>query len=425
MNRVWLWSALTAIIAISSLLQFQIWDKRVPATHSDLLPRIVGTRDALKGMNPYSPTVLRDIQTTYYGHPLPPHDKRDPQYFSYPALIIPLIAPFVHLHWTFIRTAFVWSMLAGFALSSFWWMRIVRPAVSGMTYMLVIVLSASSWPVVWGLRQRQPTMAIAVLLAAACFSLVRRLDLLAGACMALSMVKPQIGLPLTLWLIAWSLRHRRWRFPVGFAVTLSALWVVTDVMVPGWFMEWIHSLGAYEAINSPICEMLAGKWVGLAATILLGAWSIGLLWGMLNQDSQSEGFVRAIALALAATILIVPMQSTFMYDQVLLLPAILLIAFSKPSGSGAVWLRRLTLTCIGWEFISVLVSAAGEVIQPRVLAWFVLPFVDQILPIVALASLLLIAEELSWSSSGLKRYWLRCVNLGKPARGSLQPGREV
>ncbi len=415
LKKAWVWFALTAVIVISSLFQFQLWDKRVPATHSDLLPRVVGTRDALEGMNPYSPTVLRDIQTAYYGHPLPPHDKRDPQYFSYPALIIPLIAPFVHLRWTFIRTAFVWSMLAGFALSSFWWMRMVRPAVSGMTYMLVIILSASSWPVVWELRQRQPTMAIAVLLAAACFSLVRRLDLLAGACMALSMVKPQIGLPLTLWLIVWSLRHRRWRFPAGFAVTLSALWVVTDVMVPGWFMEWIQSLKAYTSINAPLCEMLAGKWVGLLATAVLGLWSIWILWGMLDRNSDSEGFVQAITLALAATLLVVPMQPTFIYDQVFLFPAILILIFSTPSRADTVWMRRLTLICIGAEFALVSLSAVGELFTPNWLVWFVLPFVDQILPLVALVALLLMSQELRWSSYRLKMYWPLSVKQAKPA----------
>jgi hypothetical protein len=425
LKKVWVWSVLTVIIVISSLIQFHIWDKRIPASHSDLLPRIVGTRRALHGMNPYSPAVLRDIQTAYYGHPLPPHDKRDPQYFSYPALIIPLLAPFSHFHWSFVRMAFVWFMLAGFALSAFWWMRMVRPSGQILTYIFVIALSASSWPVVWGLRQRQPTMAIAILLAAACFSLVRRFDLLAGACMALSMVKPQIGLPLTLWLAVWSFRHRRWKFPLGFAVTLSALWAVTNTMVPGWFMEWINSLAAYTSINAPLCEMLAGKWVGLLATAVLGLWSIWILWGMLDRDSDSDGFMQAIALALAATILIVPMQPTFVYDQVLLLPAILILISSKPSGAGAVWLRRLTLICIAGEFASILISTAGEIFEPKQLVWFVLPFINQVLPIIALLALLLLAEEFKWSPFGLKQFGPRWIRRAKMTPEGMQAHRRT
>ena len=323
---------------------------------------------------------------------------------------------------------FVWSMLAGFALSAFWWMRLVRPVLptrQTLTYILVIVLSASSWPVVWGLRQRQPTMTIAILLAAACFSLVRRFDLLAGACMALSMVKPQIGLPLTLWLIVWSLRHQRWKFPIGFAVTLSVLWVATNMMVPGWFMEWIHSLTAYTSINAPLCEMLAGKWIGLPATVALGLWSIWLLWGMLDRHSDSEGFVQAIALALAATLLVVPMQPTFIYDQVLLLPAILILTFATPSGTGAIWLRRLTLTCVGGEFVAVLIGAVGELFAPKWLAWFVLPFADQVLPIAALVALLLLAEESRWSPSNLRKYWPGRVRRAEPVPRHVQPRRHI
>lgn len=58
-----------AAAALYHLHTTNLW---MPQTYSDLLPRIVGARDALRGLNPYSAHVLHDIQRACYGRVLRP-----------------------------------------------------------------------------------------------------------------------------------------------------------------------------------------------------------------------------------------------------------------------------------------------------------------------------------------------------------------
>jgi len=398
---------LVAVLAGSSFLLWRTVDRKMPHVNSDLLIRVVGTRDALRGMNPYSAAVLRDIQTAYYGHTLKPHSPNDPEHFDYPALIVPLLAPFVGLSWPAIRVGFLCVVVPGFMISSFWWVRILRPAASALTLISVVALSLFAWPTVWGLRLQQPTLVIAILVAAGCYALVRGADSVAGVCMAVSLVKPQVSLPVSLWLLAWSVRHRCWRFSIGFAATLFTLWALTETMVPGWFPKWIGDMGSYMSFTAPVCEMVFGKPVGLVLTVLLGAWSILILWGMLGKESDAEEFGRALALGLAATLLIIPVEFPIIYDQVCLLPSIVVLLFVRPRSSGAVLFRALTMISVAFGFLAVILVAASAVFQPSDPVGMALLFMNQPLPIVALVALLFTVEEQGWSSTGLKKYWIR------------------
>lgn len=405
--RVWLAIIILVVGAASSLFHVWAFDLMRPSGYSDLLPRVIGTRDALRGMNPYSGAVLRDIQTAYYGHVLSGKHHLDPQYFSYPALIIPLLAPFVHFPWPVIEAGFLLLVIPAFIVGCLLWLRLMEPRPTVFACMVVLGLCLCSWPAVWGFRLQQPTMVIFVLLAGAVFSLRRKWDLIAGFCMTFAVIKPQLSLPLLLWLLVWSVKYRRWQFPAGFVVSFTALWLITDSIVPGWFGKWIASLGSYVAIDVPVCEMTFGKPAGLAMTLLLGAWSIWLLWGMLGFDSDSAGFYRAVALGIAASVLITPMNPAFVDDQVLLFPAILLIIFSPALGAPSVLSRMLTLAFLGWNYVALVIAAMIEVFHPESMFGYFLPFADQILPVVVLVSLLVVGEENGWSRCGFGRVLVR------------------
>jgi hypothetical protein len=64
---------------------------------SDLYPRWLGARELLlRGRNPYSPEMTREIQRGYYGRPLDPRlpgDPKDQQGFAYPVYVVFLLAP--------------------------------------------------------------------------------------------------------------------------------------------------------------------------------------------------------------------------------------------------------------------------------------------------------------------------------------------
>ena len=195
----------------------------MPNSHSDLLPRLVGTRDALHGMNPYSPRVLRDIQTAYYGRPLTAGDDVDPQYFLYPAVIVPVLAPFTKLSWDVVRPGFIVTIFVALAASTLIWIKLLHLQWPGNLCVAAIGFSVFNIPAMWGLRLQQPSLVIVVLMAGICGLLANGQEVLSGLCLPLLLVKPQISLPLTLWLLAWMVVHRSWRGLVTFLLSLGVL----------------------------------------------------------------------------------------------------------------------------------------------------------------------------------------------------------
>src|SRR5580692_4731632 len=119
--RPWLVGAACALISIS----FWRWAKHilVPAytlqivasgrprgNLSDLYPRWLGARELLlRGRDPYSAEVKREIQTGYYGRPLDPsrpYDPRDQAGFAYPVYVVFCLAPTIGLPFAIVQKAF-------------------------------------------------------------------------------------------------------------------------------------------------------------------------------------------------------------------------------------------------------------------------------------------------------------------------------
>lgn len=361
-------------------------DLYMPQTYSDLLPRIVGTRDTLRGISPYSEHALHDIQRACYGKVIGANSHLDPQYFSYPALIIPLILPISGLSWLMARDLFLAIVVPLLLLSFSWWARKMLLNLSSAATAAVALMCLGVWPVVWGLRLQQPTVVAFILITGAIASVQKDRGWIAGACLAVAAIKPQIALPITAWLMVWSIRKKRFGIFAAFFGVLGALWLGADFLLPSWFSKWLASLGAYTSINKPLAEMFFSKWFGLGVTVVLAWFCVQQLWGMLDSAADSDRFLEAVALALAATLMVVPMQPIFLYDQVLLVPAVLYAMRESGLSPKCSWLARGAVTI---SMALVLVSAAVETVRPNGVIWYILPFLSQPLPLVVVIAMLL------------------------------------
>ncbi len=384
-------SLVGAAILLSAATLFHLYaiNLLMPRAYSDLTPRVVGTRDALHGISPYSIRALHDIQRTIYGHVLKPGSRSDPQYFSYPALIVPLLVPAVNLSRGMVSMAFLAFMLPALAVSFWWWTQRLITGLTPLTTSCVVALCISAWPTVWGLRVEQPTDVAFVLMTGAVAAVARGWDGLAGVFFAVAVVKPQIALPLLLWLSVWCARRRRFSIFPGFAVSLGSLWLAADMIVPHWFSSWIASLSAYSSINHPLGEMLLGKWVGLGATSILAYFCVRRLWTLLDAEAASADFLQGVGLALAATILIVPMQVLFLYDQILLVPAVLFAVNGELRAGATSVSRRIFLGGVALGVVFLLISSTGEIWKPMGATWYALPFLMFPLPVAAIMAMLL------------------------------------
>jgi hypothetical protein len=383
--------ALLGVLAAAPLWYVRVIDRYVPQQRSGLLPRWVGTRAALAGRDPYSPEVLREIQTAFYGHPLAAGDAANPETFLYPAPVVILLAPLAPLSWQGARAAFL--LVTCPLLAWGFWLCIGRlgPSVSAGSRAAVLVLALCSWPVVWGLRMLQLTMPVAALILIAWALLARGRQWLPGILLALVTIKPQLALPVLAWLLLWAVMRRRWALIGSFAATLTVLLAVTEEIVPGWFGHWRASLNNYTGVTHTALplEHLLGHWGGLAVTLAIAGSSAVALWRLRRSAPESAEFGLAMSLVLATTVCLVPMNPPLIYNFVLLLPACLVLALHRRGAAIAQVVRVLALAQLGVGFAVVVLAAAMDLtghLRP-VVAY--LPFLDYLLPPLVAAALAL------------------------------------
>jgi len=367
---------------------------QIPGKHglrsinSDLLPRWVGIRAAFRGEDPYSPAVLRNIQTAFYGRPLTLADRGvDIQGFWYPAYAAVILSPFALLPWSAAPLAFLVVVPLLFIVA----LRLCIGAFeSSRKVAWIATLSITvSWPVMWALRLQQPTVLTAAFVFLAYFLIVRGHDIAAGLLLVASMIKPQLVAPLILWLLLWAVLQRRYRLLASFLCAMTALLIPTEILIPNWFPHWIHSVAGYAENTGSALPLIAaaGRIAGLVATTILVSLSASVLWRLRSSNPQSPQFGFAFSLLLATALCVTPTNLGMTYNQMLLAPAAVLLFWWKPARNNARLVRRGMIGVFAWVFVAVLVSFAGDMLRPSNL-WIKLPFENLLLPVAATVALL-------------------------------------
>ena len=300
---------------------------------SDLYPRWLGARELLlRGRNPYSREVTLEIQRGYYGRVLDasrPNDPKDWQGFAYPVYVVFLLAPLIGLPYHSVQIFFHWLLIVLTALSVPLWLRVLHWRPSNLTIASCIVLLLGSVPAVQGIKLQQLSLLVAAALSAGAASIASGWLFSGGVILALATIKPQLVIPIVLWLVLWSLSDwkARRRIAFGFALTMGTLLAGAEMILPGWWRMFLDAIRQYhqytrnESVLDQLVNWSAGRFAGdilAAAAVLLTAIA---LWRLRNKTAGSAEFGRAVALVFALTVLIVPMYAP--YNQVLLLPAIL------------------------------------------------------------------------------------------------------
>jgi hypothetical protein len=162
------------------------------------------------------------------------------------------------------------------------------------------------------------------------WSLYSGRDELAGAILALTLFKWEVGI-VFLCLVAWRIAHEgRWRVFAGLGMTLTILLAVAFLLYPGWVLPyWVAVIGMMRSAYSPTSyETLARLWPEhgeqLARGVTIAVLALLLLEWAVSRNSDFRRFVWLACLALAATPLLgMPTTNS---SQVVLLPAFVLVA---------------------------------------------------------------------------------------------------
>lgn len=348
------------------------------------------------GQDPYTNETTRDIQTGLFGRPMDARHPADPpldyRAFSYPLYTDLLAAPLLPLGFDTVRFVLTPLFPVITAASLILWVRALRLRFSNSTLAIAIILTLASYPVLEGLFALQPGLLVGAALSVSVAALVRERYLLAGIWLALGTVKPQLVLLVALWLLLWAAsdwKHRK-RFAIGFICTTALLFLMCQLVLPGWFFGWWHSLAGYSRYTLPpltqlVLGRILGTAVGLSMLVLAGV--IG--YKTRRHPADSPGFALAVSFILAVTVILLPTGGA-VYDQVILLPAIFwLAARSDVIPKSSLPIRVLAicaLIALSWQWFvacgvtiaallhsSVISSAAVIVLPTRMAAS--LPFV--------------------------------------------------
>lgn len=259
---------------------------------NDFLVHWVGTQSFVKeGISPYSDDVALRIQNLVYGRPAQAgeHELR----VAYPFYSVFLFLPFSLIEdFTIARAFWMTALEILIIISTFIMIRMVNWKPNFLISFLMIVFSLFWYHGLRSIINGNAVVFILFLIILSIYAIIHKQDELAGICLALITIKPQVVFAFIIFLIFWSLANRRYRVIFWFFGSLIALIILGLFILPSWPMEFIGEVLRYPGYNPPgtpataLAEILPGigRQLGIilsvmSALILIVEWFIGRFSG--------------------------------------------------------------------------------------------------------------------------------------------------
>jgi hypothetical protein len=313
-------------------LQAAEWkgQQRPVGIRSDFYPAWFAAREfLLKGVNPYSAEVTAGIQERAYGRKLQPenpNDWRDQQRFAYPLYVVVIMGPLVLFEFGHVEFVMFPVMFLATVLASWCWLRVFQLPRDAAITGAVALLTLANWQGIEAIVLQQPSLLVAALVAAGVCLYVSGWYGVAGALFAVAMIKPQLALPVTCWILLSAIakwKERKNCF-FGFALVVGFLLVVSEFLMPGWFGYWRQNAKAYSDYvggNAFLLTLVFGNHAGVIISGLLLLSTTYLVWRNRSAVPNSTRFNATLALVMSCTVGLPPIWHY--YDEILLVPVVL------------------------------------------------------------------------------------------------------
>jgi hypothetical protein len=417
------WLFLAAVLCAAGVWQYAI---RVMIPHqvsvaaarglprgnlSDLYPQWLGARELLlHGRDPYGPDVTREIQQGYYGRPLDPgrpEEPKDLQGFAYPVYVAFYLAPSIHFSFERVRKAFFWVLLCLTVATIPLWLRVLRWSATPWAQASLIVCTIGSLTVMQGLKLPQMTLLVSALVALALALLVSDRPIAAGVALACATIKPQLVWLLLLWLTIWSLAdwRRRYRWAASFLFMMAMLCAASEWYLPHWIPRFLQAVQRYRSYNDAVSildKLLPAPWGAMPRALAVAA-TVCIVWKNRRLTEGTPAFATMVSLTLAVTVIVTP--SYALYNQVLLLPALLMLGRDRQ----LLWNRnRISRVLLGlaaglllWQWATSIVLAGLSFVLPlRTIetAWAVPLWTIHFLAVVVAALVLMMSYQKTFTA---------------------------
>ena len=276
----------------------------------------------LRGENPYSDAVTREIQLGMYGHLVRPDE--DQVAFAYPLYAAFIALPFIAFDYSQAQAMWMALLILLATIGVLFLARLNSISLSPIILGLFLLGTLAFYPAVRAIFMGQYALVSFFFIVLACLAVQKQFDWAAGIFLAVSTMKPQPVILLVPVIVLWAVYQRRWRIAVGAVGGMIVLIGLSLLLLPTWvfdFVQAIRKYAEYEPVGPPV-QILFELWLPdmfrLPMTLLFGALLLSwVIWQVAHLLRRSwSDFLPALSLvAIVSTWINGRMGSS---DQVLL-----------------------------------------------------------------------------------------------------------
>ena len=255
------------------------------------------------GTSPYSDEVALSIQNAVYGRPAQTgeHELR----VAYPFYSIIIFFPFALVKDFEIARA-LWMTFLEFLviLSTFMMIRLVNWKPKILITFLVTVFGLFWYHGLRAIINGNAVIVIMFLVILSIYAIMHKQYELAGICLALMTIKPQVEIIYILFVIFWAFYNKKYRLIFWFVGSFIALILLGLFLLPNWPLDFLREVVRYPEYNPPgtpasaLAELLPG--IGQRLGILVSSLSgiVLLVEWFLGRQSREIKFIWVASLTL-------------------------------------------------------------------------------------------------------------------------------
>ncbi|MBE2201222.1 MAG: DUF2029 domain-containing protein [Anaerolinea sp.] len=309
------------------------WTTTSPGAN-DFYPRWKGA--ALfwqEGIDPYSAEATAAIQTDIRGRLSRPDE--DQLLFVYPFYVTFMLLPlaWLPLSYSWIQAIWLTMLVVVMITAVFLTLRLLNWQQPLWLLALTLLWAALFYHNARTIILGQFAAFVFLWLVAALLALRRGRDGWAGFWLALTTIKPQMTILVIPALLLWALGGRRWRFIVGFGLTMITLFGLSFLFLPSWltsFLNQVFSYPDYTFTGSPLW-VITGYYLpqlGQPVERLLSVLAVGfMLWEwrrLWRETAVSDQLLVTLGITIIVTNLILVRTATTNYI-IMTIPLFLLL----------------------------------------------------------------------------------------------------
>jgi hypothetical protein len=275
-----------------------------------------------RGENPYNPIDMLKIQREIDAR----HTKNTDLVLNAwnPPWLILLLVPLGLLPFDIAANIWIFInlLVVGFALLLTWEIAAIHNGKRGFQVVLVAGYLFIQTIVMLSMGQVSSLVLLSVVLSV--WLMKNSKDWLAGSALLFTTIKPHLSYFFLLVVFIWIIQNRRWKIVGGMVLTMSFTLTIFFILLPGWpgdYITLIHSM-PYSLIYTSTVGSLMDALLGTKLFYFSAFLVLFLIRPLLNLI-RNEGWLVPTNFSLLVGIPLSPFG--FLFDQVLLLPAIIQI----------------------------------------------------------------------------------------------------